>query len=166
MTKIAISSYDAASLAAARRAGESRKYIWDRIRAQFAIPADIKLGMATDRTLYVKDSNPRRFLIAGADGRFADNFTSMYNATVNQSDFDTEVRMVTTPSMFNGELNTGRFVTSTPAHHGRWHVISKADLLELFADTDPGEHANLPDGFPTGSDVVFDTTTGDLYWKA
>lgn len=161
MTKIAISSYDAASLASARRAGESRKYIWQRIRAQFGIPANIRLGMATDRTLFVAKSDPRQFLYADSNGRYS------YTAS-DDARMDRDVS-VSAPAFSLPELSDAvRFVTAQGTGGRAWGRIAASDLQDALQDSAAGDDdVDLPDGFPvdTKQDVVFDTATGDVYFR-
>jgi hypothetical protein len=151
MTKIAISTYDAAALAAARRAGESRQYIWQRIKNQFGIPSHLKLGMATDRTLYVKGSEPREFLFAGAGGQVA------YSQSAATATRDAQVPATITTT-------APRFAVE-PSSIVSWVKVGRGQLVQLAEDLGEAAHV-IPEGFPAaGSGLVFDTQTGDLYFR-
>lgn len=159
MTTITVSSYHSASLASARRAGESRKHIWSAIRQQFGIPTSLKLGKDSNNALYVKDSSPRKFLQADDSGRYSDVLTNRSQAA-SQVSFPVDAPVQPVDARFAvSDINT---------HLGPWLQVNKADLLDLLRDCADADDAALPVGFPAdlGQDaVVFDPTTGTIYFR-
>lgn len=156
--KIAISSYDAGRLAAARRAGESRSNIWAAIRAQFGIPNDVKLAMDASRNLYRRGTDPREYLIAGPDGKYS------------HCRADGEVRPGVQSVV---ESDTSRFVVADMRPNGtpQWAALQANEVIEVLrdhADFDHVAEAALPAGFPTdvGHDgIVIDARERVVYFR-
>ena len=158
MTKIAISTYQAAQLAAARRAGEKRTHIWASIREMFAIPRSLKLGMATDRTLYVKNTEPRQFLIADTRGRYANTATDAQIASANtvRAANAQPVTVATTPTPAQNQAagstvggQSSPFRVLNPGTSTRQVLfISNSDLADALRNSGYGDTVDAPAGFP------------------
>ena len=160
MTKIAVSSYDMASLAAARRAGESRKYLWAQIRARFSIPTDVKLGVEPGTYyLYVKDSSPRSYLRMSESNRCVGHSPDAPPAPV--------VAVQVDPAAIPAAHTNGRFITADQVPNGAdsgWVRLTFAQVAGMV-DASDFDDVVLPDGFPvdTDSDLVVDTQTASVY---
>jgi hypothetical protein len=156
MSKIAISSYDAGRLAAARRAGESRTAIWAAIRSQFGIPSTVKLAMDNNRVLYRKGTDPREYLIANADGLYS------HCETATKAPGAGPVTMI--------ESDASRFaVAGAPVADRQWYRIEAESVVEILRDHGDGERAYaLPEKFPENVGVdalVVDTADGYVYFR-
>lgn len=174
MTKIAISTFDSASLAAARRAGESRSYIWKRIRDQFGIPANLKLGMDTFRKLFVKGTDPRQYLIADATGRFshsADDSISGVSLAVSPTALWPFGQAATEASVAV-DSDDSRFAMYDPGGNGDtgWVRVPLSAVVDALQNSDEAEHGVTPPAgmpLPLGDDAfVVDNDTDSVYFRA
>jgi hypothetical protein len=149
MTKMQVTTYQAADLAAARRAGASRKHIWANIRNALRIPTSVKLAVDTARNLYVKGTNPRQFLIA--DGR---GFYSHAAADQAPTVQPTQVQAAA-PTLVNQAAPSYRVIGGASAGRGL-RFVSNADLIGVLRECGMDEAAAVPAGMPaiSGDDVV------------
>jgi hypothetical protein len=160
MSKIIISQNDKDALAAARRAGESRTYLWQRIHDTYRVPRSMSLAVTCQRELYLKGTDPKQFLIADTYGRYSHTMidTAPVTATVQVP------------------VNASRFtVASQPLAVARtgWSSITVENLLDMLrngSDLDDlfQDNPALPEGFPQDVDhdaVVFDTFGAALYFR-
>lgn len=155
ITEAHVAAFDrAARSSAPKREGNA---VFRQIKADFGIPAHVKLGVDRDadddtkNALYIKGSRPRVFLHAGADGRYA--------------------TQPITPASDNGQAQDGRFITVNGQVLNGWNAMDRAPLLELLRSAaGKSTSPTLPAGFPAdtpGNDaLVLDNATGTIYWRA
>lgn len=162
-SKIIVSSADRLALKAARTAGDryARKSIWARIRTAFGIPTSVKLGVGADNALYVKGSDPRKWLTLDVNGR--------YNGA---STMDAATAAPVAQDAAPIPADAGRFVVAgtSNADTASYGSITVAALLDALRDgsfPDVDAVGALPDGMPAPGDdqVVMDTATSTLYFK-
>lgn len=167
MSKIVISQVQKTALADARKHGYSRKGIWSDIRRQFGIPTSLRLAVTVARELYVKGTDPKQYLMASPGGAYS--HTAIDTAATAAPAPDTKVTAVAAAS---------RFVVAKNGHDGAsWTRMTAKAAAALLRDGGGAEYdsddvtynATLPAGFPAdaGADaLIFDTSTGDVYFRA
>jgi hypothetical protein len=177
MSKITLNQSDKDALAAARRAGTTRKHIWARVRSQFNIPSSIKLGVTTESQLFVKDTEPRQFLLADSRGRYSHAAPDVVAPTPAASVGVQTSSSVPTPALDQGTAKASRFVTATPKAEPAdlgWAAVRVATLAGALSgsqcvdEDDHVELTSLPDGFPTDAPadaLVFDADAGLVYFR-
>lgn len=166
MARLKIATHFLQRLAATERDTPERKAVWADIRAEYGIPSDVKIGVETSPTsphvgqAYIKDTDPRRFILADGYGRYTERWET---APADEG------APAPAPA-----ASTGRFVAIDPDDDGSRRAlvkISKQELLRVLRDvTDTGEArftrvSVKHDGFPTMQDdtIVLDNRTGDLF---
>lgn len=163
MARLKLATHFLQRLAATERGTPERKAVWADIRAEYGIPSDVKIGVATSPEaphvgeVYIKGSDPRQFILADEYGRYTQQRETADEGVPAPAPADT----------------TARFTAIEAGDDDRRTLvkISKQELLHVLRDAyDMGDAQFTTvgvkhDGFPTMQDdtIVLDNRTGDLF---
>lgn len=163
MARLKLATHFLQRLTATERGTPERKAVWADIRAAYGIPSDAKIGVETSPEdphvgeVYIKDSDPRRFILADAYGRYTERWETDNEGVPAPAPADTTARFTAIEA---GDGNRRTLVK-----------ISKQELLHVLRgayDTGDAQFTAVGvkhDGFPTMQDdtIVLDNRTGDLF---